>query len=211
MNNQILIVDDHPAVRMTVRHLLESEGCTILGEADNGSDALRLTRELRPNTVVLDIGLPHVEGLAMIDHLTALRLPVKIIVLTAKESNHIAMRCMRAGAHGFVNKHHDLCELINTIRVDNVDLGYFALRALPLTCIDLLQNHQNAQLKNLSSRELHVLQKLAQGMNTIEISERMLLSTQTISACKVRLLIKLNARTLGNLFEVVSFNGLIDQ
>lgn len=77
MNNTILIVDDHPAVRMTVRHLLENEGCTIVGEADNGSDALRLTHELLPDTLVLDIGLPHLDGLAVINTLTALRLPVK--------------------------------------------------------------------------------------------------------------------------------------
>ncbi|GLH41381.1 DNA-binding response regulator [Pseudomonas atacamensis] len=211
MNNQILIVDDHPAVRMTVRHLLESEGCSIIGETDNGSDALLLIRELRPDTLVLDIGLPHVDGLTIIDHLATQRSPIKIIVLTAQESNHIAIRCMQAGAHGFVNKHQDLCELIHAIRAVNDGLGYFAQQVLPRTYIDLLQERQEAQFKTLSNRELDVLQQLAQGLSNKQIAERMSLSAKTISACRVRLLIKLNARTLGDLYEVASYNGLLKQ
>ncbi|WP_073521800.1 response regulator transcription factor [Pseudomonas fluorescens] len=196
MNNRILIVDDHPAVRMTVRRLLENEGCTIVGEADNGSDALRLTHELHPDTLVLDIGLPDIDGLSIIDQLTTLRLPVKIVVLTAKESNHFAIRCIQAGAHGYVNKHQDLCELINAVRAVNDGLGYIAQRALPWTCIDLLQHGQEALFKTLSARELDILQKLSQGLSNKEIAERMSLSSKTISACKARLLIKLNASML---------------
>jgi len=201
MNNQILIVDDHPAVRMAVRHLLEIEGCTVVGEADNGVDALRLTHELRPDTLVLDIGLPHLDGLSIVDQLTAQRLPVKIIVLTAKESNHIALRCMQAGAHGFVNKHQDLCELINAIHAVNNGRGYFAQRVLPWACIERLQDIQEAQFKSLSTRELEVLQQLAQGLTNKQIAERMALSNKTISTYKVRLMVKLNARTLLDLYE----------
>lgn len=200
MNNQILIVDDHPAVRMTVRHLLENEGCNIVGETDNGSDALRLTHELHPDTLVLDIGLPDIDGLSIIDQLTALRSPVKIIVLTAKESNHIAIRCMRAGAHGFVNKHQDLCELVSAIHAINDGLGYYAQRALPWTFIDFMQQEQEALFKTLSIRELDVLQQLSQGLSNKQIAERMSLSNKTISACKARLLIKLNDSQISDLF-----------
>lgn len=201
MNNQILIVDDHPAVRMAVRHLVESEGCTVVGEADDGLDAMRLADELRPDTLVLDIGLPHVDGLTIIDRLTALRLPVKIIVLTAKESNHIALRCMQAGAHGFVNKHQDLCELINAIHAVNNGRGYFAQRVQPWAYIERLHGIQETQFKSLSTRELEILQQLAQGMTNKQIAERMGLSNKTISTYKVRLMIKLNTRTLLELYE----------
>lgn len=211
MNNHILIVDDHPAVRMAVRHLLENEGCTVIGEATNGSDALRLTLELRPDTLVLDIGLPHLDGLAVIHHLDALHLPVKIIVLTAKESSHVAIRCMRAGAHGFVNKRQDLGDLINAIRAVNEGLGYFDQQVLPRTAILLLEDRQAAQLKSLSARELDILQKLAQGLSNKQIAERMSLSNKTISTFKVRLLVKLNAHSLVDLYEVASRNGLIAQ
>jgi two-component system response regulator EvgA len=201
MNNQILIVDDHPAVRMTVRHIVESEGCNVVGEADNGVDALRLMHELHPDTLVLDIGLPHIDGLAIIGQLTALRLRVKIIVLTAKESNHVALRCMQAGAHGFVNKHQDLCELINAIRAVNRGRGYFAQRVLPWSRIGRLHHRQEALFENLSARELEVLQQLAQGLANKQIADRMGLSSKTISTYKVRLMLKLNARTLLDLYE----------
>lgn len=200
MNNQILIVDDHPAVRMTVRHLVENEGGTIVAETDTGADALRLTHQLRPDTVILDIGLPDVNGLSIIDQLIVLHAPVKIIVLTAKESNHIAIRCMRAGAHGYVNKRQDLCELVNAIHAVNDGLGYFAQRALPWSYIDLLQQEQEALFKKLSLRELDVLQQLSQGLSNGQIAERMSLSSEAIRACKARLLIKLNASLLPDLF-----------
>ncbi|WP_038454183.1 response regulator transcription factor [Pseudomonas simiae] len=200
MNNKVLIVDDHPAVRLAVRRLLEHEGYTIVGEADNGSDALQLTHELHPDTLVLDIGLPDIDGLNIINQLTALRLPVKIVVLTAQESNHIAIRCMRAGAHGFVNKHQDLCDLVNAIHAVNEGLGYFAQSALPWTCIDLLQRKQEALFNTLSLGELNILQQLSQGLSNKEIAERMSLSSKTISAYKARLLIKLNASVLQDLY-----------
>ncbi|AZE62703.1 MULTISPECIES: response regulator transcription factor [Pseudomonas fluorescens group] len=196
MNNQILIVDDHPAVRMTVRHVVENEGGTIVAETDTGADALRLTHQLHPDTVILDIGLPDVDGLSIIGQLIVLHAPVKIIVLTAKESNHIAIRCMRAGAHGFVNKHQDLCELVNAIHAVNGGLGYFAQRALPWSYIDLLHQEQEALFKKLSLRELDVLQQLSQGLSNEQIAERMSLSSKTIRACKARLRIKLNASLL---------------
>lgn len=200
MNNQILIVDDHPAVRLTVRHLLKNEGCNIVGETDNGSDALRLTQELHPDTLVLDIGLPDIDGLSIIEHLASLRSPVKIIVLTAKESNHFAIRCMRAGAHGFVNKHQELCDLVSAIQGINDGLGYFAQRALPWICIDLLKQEQEALFKTLSARELDILQQLSQGLSNKQIAERMSLSSKTISAYKARLLIKLNDSQVSDLF-----------
>ncbi|SDT99263.1 response regulator transcription factor [Pseudomonas yamanorum] len=189
MDNQILIIDNHPAVRMTVRHLLENEGCTIVGEADNSTDALRLTHARQPDTLVLGIGSPNVDDLSFIHQLTALRLPVKIIVLTARESSNIAIHCMRAGAHGFVNKHQDLFELVKAIGAANL-LGQ---KALSWTCIDLPQQGQEAFFKKLSKRELNVLQKLSQGLSSQQIAERMSLSKKTIIACKARLLVKLNA------------------
>lgn len=201
MNNKILIVDDHPVVRMTVRHLVECKGCTVVGEADNAADALRLTHELRPDTLVLDIGLPHLDGLAIIDQLSTLRLPIKIIVLTAKESNHIALRCMQAGAHGFVNKHQDLCELINMIHPVRTGYGYCAQRVSPWERIERLEDGQKIQFKHLSLRELEVLQQLTQGLTHKQIAERMALSGKTISTYKVRLMQKLNARTLLELHD----------
>lgn len=210
MNNQVVIVDDHPVVRIAVRYLLEGEGYTIVGEAENGADALTLIHEHQPGIVILDIGLPKVDGLTVISRLTAQRLPIKIVVLTAQASNHIAIRCMEAGAHGFVNKHDDLCELVSAIRAVGSGYNYFPDQAFCLTRREGGKDHDEELLKTLSIRELGVLQQLAQGLSNKQIAERMSLSSKTISTYKTRLLVKLNAVNLLDLYDLAKRNRLAE-
>ncbi|AZF60118.1 response regulator transcription factor [Pseudomonas sp. R11-23-07] len=208
MNNHVIIVDDHPVVRMTLRILLEGEGYKVVGEAGNGADAVDLIRELQPGTVILDIGLPKVDGLTVISRLIGLRQPVKIIVLTAQISNHIAMRCMEAGAHGFVAKHDDLCELINAMRAVKNGHTYFPDSAFCLTRREAGTDQEEELLRSLSVRELGVLQYLTQGLSNKQIAERMSLSGKTISTYKTRILTKLNANTLLDLYDLAKRNNL---
>lgn len=210
MNNQVIIVDDHPVVRMTVRILLEGEGYKVVGETENGADAIELIREFQPGTVVLDIGLPKVDGLTVISRLAALHLQIKIIVLTAQISNHIAIRCMEAGAHGFVSKQEDLCELVSAIRAVGSGQNYFPEKAFCLTRREAGTDHEDERLRTLSVRELGVLQYLTQGLSNKQIAERMLLSGKTISTYKTRILTKLNANTVLDLYDLAKRNGLTE-
>lgn len=82
--SRILIVDDHPVIRMAMKMLLEAEGHQIVGDTDNGVDAISLGRELKPDLVILDIGIPRLDGLEVISRLMVLALPLKILVLTAR-------------------------------------------------------------------------------------------------------------------------------
>ncbi|KAF1004046.1 MAG: Virulence factors putative positive transcription regulator BvgA [Pseudomonas sp.] len=115
--SKVLIVDDHPVIRMAMRVLLEKEGHSIVGETDNGVDALSLARELTPALVVLDIGIPKLDGLEVIGRLTALNLPIKTLVLTGQSASLFAMRCMQAGAAGFVCKQDGLTELLSAVNL----------------------------------------------------------------------------------------------
>ncbi|MNE47692.1 Virulence factors putative positive transcription regulator BvgA [compost metagenome] len=195
---------------MAVRCLLEDEGYTIVGEAENGTDALALIHEHQPGTVILDIGLPKVDGLTVISRLAAQRMPVKIIVLTAQVSTHIAIRCMEAGAHGFVNKHDDLCELVSAIRAVGSGYSYFPDRAFCLTRREGGKDRDEELLKTLSVRELGVLQQLAQGLSNKQIAERLSLSSKTVSTYKTRLLVKLNANNLLELYDLAKRNRLAE-
>lgn len=208
MNNRVILVDDHPAMRMVVRCLLENEGFDVISETDNGSDALLLVKQLHPDILILDIGIPLIDGLTVIHRLQALNLPVKIIVLTGQESEHLAMRCMKFGAHGFVNKKNELDSLVNAIRT--IDAGYnlYPHRATHPGRRENFSDSDDKLLATLSSRELWVLQKLSQGMTNKKIAEDMMLSTKTISTYKTRILTKLNARNLLDLFELAKRNGL---
>jgi two-component system response regulator EvgA len=210
MNNEVLIIDDHPAVRMTVRLLLQEEGYSVIGEADNGVDALQQIQTLQPALIILDIGLPKIDGLTLISRLKSKHLSVKIIVLTGQESNHIAQRCMQAGAHGFVNKKNDLCDLVNAARTVKEGQRYFPNSKMPLPRHDRVPETEAEMLKNLTTRELIVLQQLVQGLSNNEIAERMFLSNKTISTYKTRLLAKLNATSILDLYDLAKRNGLTE-
>src|SRR5471030_464058 len=125
MNNRIVIADDHPAISMTVRLLLASEGFDVVAEVDNGADALAMVETLDPSILILDIGIPVIDGLTVIRKIVASQLPVKIVVLTGLPPGHVWRRCKELGAHGFVSKQSDLSELVNAIRAVRAHGEYF--------------------------------------------------------------------------------------
>lgn len=109
--NKVLIVDDYPVVRLAIGTLLKREGLEVVGKTDNGLDAVHMVRELSPDLVVLDIGISQPDGLEVLARLHLLVLPPKVLILTTKPANLFAMRCMQAGAAGYISKYGDLAEL----------------------------------------------------------------------------------------------------
>ncbi|MFK3821250.1 response regulator [Pseudomonas yamanorum] len=211
MNNRVLVVDDHPAVRTTVRLILEGEGYEVVGEADNGVDALAQMQALNPDILILDIGIPRIDGLAVVSHLKAQCSPVIIIILTAQSEHHISSRCVQAGVHGFINKSSELSELVSAIRAVEAGYHYFPSEMFTLVCLGASHEGDKDMLNSLTTRELTILQQLAQGLSNKQIARRMFLSDKTISTYKTRLLVKLNASTLLDLYELAKRNGLTER
>ncbi|MBO2639061.1 response regulator transcription factor [Shewanella algae] len=204
----VIIVDDHPVVVMAIRIMLEQNGFHVIATTDNGVDALKLIREKEPDAVILDIGIPQLDGLEVISRLSNLSFPPKVLVLTAQPSEYFVTRCIQAGASGFVSKQEDLTEVLGALRAVLSGYSYFP----NITNIHRLQNNKMAEvdrLAKLSGREMMVLQQLANGLSNKEIADRMLLSNKTISTYKTRLLEKLNARTLVDLIEISKRNQII--
>ena len=104
----VLIVDDHAIVRFSLRILLERERFRIVGELDNGSEVAQKVRELRPDVVVLDIGLPGLDGMEVIKRLQQQEPAPKIMVLTGQATDLYVRRCLDAGIGAFVTKGEDL-------------------------------------------------------------------------------------------------------
>ncbi len=205
---KVIIVDDHPVIRFAVKMLLERSGMEVIAETDNGVDALQKTRDLAPDLVLLDIGLPKVDGFQVLQRLRALDMPLKILILTSQQSAHFAQRCQKAGADGFVTKSDDLSELLDAIRIVMRDYSFF-----PQTTY-AASSTQNATddgqlLSQLSDRELSVLIFIAEGLGNKQIGDRLLLSEKTISTYKHRLKTKLNAQTVIELIDFARRNQLI--
>ncbi len=208
--NKVLIVDDHPVIRLAVRMLMERHGYDVIGETDNGADALQLARESQPDIVILDIGIPKLDGLEVIARLTAGSIAhMRVLVLTSQAPGHFSMRCMQAGAAGYVCKQQDLTELLSAIKAVLSGYSYFPNQALHPVRSQMGNVSEKELVQRLSSREMMVLQQLASGRTNKEIAEAMLLSNKTVSTYKTRLLMKLNARSLVDLVEVAQRNGIV--
>lgn len=207
MNNKVIIIDRHPAIRLGLNALLSGENSNVVGEADNYLDALKLYEELRPGTVVLDAGQTGMNGLLLIGQLRKKLPTLKVIVFTAQVSNHLALRYMSTGADGLVYKHDNPCMLVNALRTIKSGYVYFPGQKM-LTGTDDDQDEQ--LLRSLSQRELIVCQKLVQGLNNKAISELMALSQKTINTYKTRIFEKLNINTLVDLYRLATRNGLVE-
>ncbi|HGT2707506.1 response regulator transcription factor [Pseudomonas aeruginosa] len=206
--SRILIVDDHPVIRMAMKMLLEAEGHQIVGDTDNGVDAISLGRELKPDLVILDIGIPRLDGLEVISRLMVLALPLKILVLTGQSASLFALRSMQAGAAGFVCKQGGLAELVTAVNAVASGYSYFPSSAMRPVQQGAYSDDVEL-LGRLSDREVSVLQYLSQGYSNKQISEQMFISNKIVSTYKARLLLKLNAGSLVDLIEFAKRNTLI--
>lgn len=202
---KVIIVDDHPVIRFAVKMLLEKNGLEVVAETDNGVDALAKVRELEPDLVLLDIGLPKIDGFQVIERLRSLNMPLKILVLTSQATAHFAQRCQQTGADGFVTKTDDLAELTDAIKLVMRGITYF-----PQSLHHYGSPAQSDPLEHLSDRELSVLMLIGKGLGNKQIAEQLLLSEKTVSTYKHRLKLKLNVSTLIELIDFARNKTLIN-
>lgn len=206
--HSVLIVDDHPVIRLAVRVLLEKHGMRVVGEADNGLDAVQLVRDLTPQVVILDIGIPKLDGFTVISRIKALDVRTEVMILTSQPADSVCRRCIQLGARGFVNKEEDLGSLITAIKA--VDAGYSFFPSLSFDSVNPAEQlTEREQIQSLTDREVTVLQYLAQGYSNKEIGEKLFLSNKTVSTYKPRLLQKLGATSLVALADFAKRNALI--
>ncbi|CRM92809.1 MULTISPECIES: response regulator transcription factor [Pseudomonas] len=204
--NTVFIIDDHPVIRLAIRMLLEHEGYKVVGETDNGCDAIQMVRECLPDLIILDISIPKLDGLEVLCRFNAMNASMKTLVLTAQSPTLFATRCMRSGADGYVCKEGDLSELLSAIRAVLSGYNYFPSQALNAAGID---SKELELFKAVNDRELMVLQLFAQGRTNKEIAKGMFLSNKTVSTYKKRLMQKLQAKSLVELIEMAKRNALV--
>ncbi|MBO0367234.1 MULTISPECIES: response regulator transcription factor [Pseudomonas] len=203
----VFIVDDHPVIRLAVRMLLENQGYKIVGESDNGVDAMQMIRETRPDLVILDIAIPRLDGLEVLARFQSMALPMKVLVLTAQSPALFAIRCMHSGASGYVCKQEDLSELISAIKAVLAGYNYFPSQVLQGETES--SKSEISLFRQVNDRELMVLQLFAQGRSNKEIASGMFLSNKTVSTYKKRLMQKLKVGTLVDLIDVAKRNALV--
>ena len=215
MKLRALIVDDHPFVRASVKMVLELENFEVVGETDNGRDAWDLTRNLKPQVVVLDIGIPFLSGLEVTERIRGLNMlerlqpPIKVLVLTSQPADYFAARCISAGAGGFVSKSDNLTDLGKALKALIAGYAYFPSVAMHSVRCGDVESGEATRIASLSDRELMVLQQLARGFSNKQIADMMLLSNKTVSTYKTRLIEKLNVASVVDLADLARRHSLI--
>lgn len=207
--SRILIVDEQPVTRHALRLMMEADRHEVVGEADNGPDALHQARLCKPDLMILELSIPRLGGLEVLQRLVAQESPVKVLVLTSQDSEYFAGRCLTAGAAGFVSKQEDPQAVREAVRAIAQGHSYFPSHALGSVNAAEEAGH-GGLLKDLSVRELSVLQLLAQGLSNIAIADQLSISDKTVSTYKVRLMQKLHAKSLVELVDIGRRHGLVE-
>ena len=207
-----MLADDHKIVRTSLGNLLEKEKeFEIVGEADNGRETVRLVRELLPDVVIMDIGMPELNGIEATKQIIKASDNIKIIALSMHSDRMFITGMFKAGASGYLLKDCAFDELVDAI--NNVMSGkiYLSKDVTAIVVDELLQ----ALLKdnpegtvNLSDREKEVLQLIAEGKSTKEIADALFLSIKTIESHRKNIMTKLNIFTVPELTKYAVRMGL---
>lgn len=208
---RIVVVDDHAIVRAGVVRLLAAErDMEVVAESGSGRGGVRLVAERRPDVVLLDFGLPDVDGLEATSEIAALKTGARVLVLTMHQSEEYAIRLIRAGAKGFVVKGASPEELLQAVRRVAAG-GVYVSAAVQERVIGRLGEDDPAAVpeSRLSNREMQVLLQLAAGQTSRETAERLCLSLSTVETYRSRVLDKLGCRNNSDLTRFAIRRGLI--
>jgi two-component system, NarL family, invasion response regulator UvrY len=206
----VVVCDDHAVVRRGIRDTLsEAPDLRVTGEASSYAEVRALLREVHCDVLVLDLGLPDRSGLDVLESLQSAQSAVRVLVVSMYPEDQYALRCLRAGAHGYVNKAGDPAELIAAVR--NVWQGRRHLTPeVAQMLVDSLSKRQTEVLHaSLSVRELQTLTKIASGKRLADIAEELMLSPKTVSVYRARVLEKLHLANNAELTVYAIRNGLV--
>ena len=198
---RVLLIDDEALVRAGLRMILETAGdLTVVGEADDGAEAVEAVRRSNPDVVLMDIRMPRLDGIAATKAVRSLDRPPAVVVLTTFDLDDHVFRALQAGAAGFLLKDTPPAELVHAVQVvaagDSMLSPSVTRRLIArfaATNASTRQDRARARLEALTTRELEVLAEIGRGRSNAEIGATMFLSEATVKAHVSRLLVKLDA------------------
>ncbi len=193
---RILVADDHPLFREGVVHSLESEpDFAVVGQATSGEEALSLARDLLPDIVLLDIGMPGWGGLVTTEKITTACPATRIVMLTVFEDEDKMLAAFKAGARGYVLKGVSARELGNVVRAIAQGEVYVSPSLAAGILVTLTRSRPADPLEELTEREREILKLVGQGLTNREIGNRLHLSEKTIKHYITNILQKLQVRS----------------
>jgi DNA-binding NarL/FixJ family response regulator len=194
---RVLIADDHTMVRQGLKQILELEkDMTVIAQAPNGEEAVKLVKECNPDVILMDINMPGMNGLQAIKEMKDSNIPSKIIVLTIHEDREYLFKTLQMGVEGYVLKDAEPSVLLEAIRSVNSGQPYIQANMTRELVREFnkitLYDKGKTEESNLTAREVEVLELIAEGMINKEIAKRLFISEKTVKNHVSNIFRKLN-------------------
>jgi DNA-binding NarL/FixJ family response regulator len=209
---RIVLADDHSIVRDGLRRIIEDTGdMEVVGEAKDGHEAVHLVTEKLPDVAVVDISMPGMDGMEVISQIQCRHPNLPVLVLTMHEEEQYVIRCISAGAMGYVTKRSAPEDLVKAIRKVYGGGRYLTELAAEALATRMARGAgELSPLDELSDREIQVLRRLALGQTNREIADAYFISVKTVDTYRSRLLRKLRLRNNAELARFAIQSGLIE-
>ena len=208
---RIVLADDHTIVREGLKQLLATGGgFDVVGEAENGHEALQRVRELEFDVLLLDMSMPGKSGIELIKLVRAEKPKLRILVLSMHEEHQYAVRAIRAGASGYITKDSASRQLVAALRKVAAGGAFISSEVAEQLALSAMPGAEGAPHERLSDREFQVFRLIAEGKSVSDIAERLNLSVKTVSTHKANILHKLDASTTGDLIRYALAHRLVE-
>lgn len=206
---RVLLAEDHTIVRQGLRLLLESQpDLSVVGEADNGEQAISLAEELQPCVAVLDLGMPKCNGIDALPRVLEVSPQTRVMILSMHDGPEYVRPAIRAGAHGYLLKGADMSDLVKAIRSLAQGHSFFS----PAIASYLIQDGPSSQPSTssnpLTPREREILQLIAEGFTSPQIAQRLDISHRTVDTHRTHIMHKLNIHNIAGLVKYALRHGL---
>jgi DNA-binding NarL/FixJ family response regulator len=207
------VADDHEVARKGIRSLLENHaGWEVCGEAKDGREAVALANKLKPDVLLLDIGMPNLNGLDAARQILASTPEARILILTVHDSEQLVREVLAAGARGFLLKSDAGRELVAAVEALQQRRTFFTSRVAQMMLDGYLRPQGESQTPNqciLTPREREVIQLVAEGKTTKEIATALSLSVKTAETHRTNLMRKLDLHSVADLTLYAVRNGIV--
>jgi two-component system response regulator NreC len=211
---RILLADDHAILRDGIRALLKDEpGLEVIGEAENGLEVVQMTDQLRPDIVIMDIGMPRLNGLEATRQILSLSPTTRVLILTMHDNEEYIRQVLAAGALGYILKDAAARELIQAIKIVHRGEAVLSPAITRLVIEDYLR-WGNLQTRNetscLTPREREVLQLIAEGYTNKQMAEILCLSIKTVQSHRLKMMQKLDLHDRAELIKYAIQKKIIE-